>query len=100
MMKEMTVYEALGLSKKWTDSNSEQLQAEMESNELVSSTMETTIKRIQDDCFGEGDYGLSEYEKKLIFAGFQMGQMESRVAEARRFAAMIKGMKTGTRPGF
>ena len=55
MMKEMTVYEALGLSKKWTDSNSEQLQAEMESNELVSSTMETTIKRIQDDCFGEGD---------------------------------------------
>jgi hypothetical protein len=99
-MTEMTVYEALSLTKEWTDHNAEELQVEMESNELVSSTMETTIKRIQTDCFGEGDYGLSEYEKKLIFAGFQMGQMESRVSEGRRLAALIKGMKLGTRPGF
>lgn len=98
----MTVYEALGLSKDWIDQNSEELQAEMESHEKVSSTMETTIKRIQTECFGEGEYGLSDYEKKLIFAGFQMGQMEYRVSEARKFAAMIKGMKSlsgKTRPG-
>jgi hypothetical protein len=99
---ETTVYEALGLTKDWTDHNTEELQAEMESNELVSSTMEASIKRIQIECFGEGDYGISDYEKKLIFTGFQMSQMENRISEAKKFAVLIKGMKSfsgKTRPG-
>jgi hypothetical protein len=73
--EDMTIYEALDIPKDWTILNDARIQEEVENSETISEAIEAAILRIKTEEFGEGDYTLSAYEKKLIFTGLNLGNL-------------------------
>lgn len=70
-----SISNALGIEDVWVNNNLEKVATEFEEAESISDVIENTALRIKGEEFGEGDYTLSEYEKKLLFAGLQIGNM-------------------------
>jgi hypothetical protein len=75
MKEKEPVYEALLLKREWTIINEANIKETIESSELVSETLEKMIKLIKEDEFGADVQEISVYEKKLIFAGLQVGNL-------------------------
>jgi hypothetical protein len=75
MKEKEPVYEALLLKREWAIINEANIKETIESSELVSETLEKMIKLIKEDEFGADVQEISVYEKKLIFAGLQVGNL-------------------------
>jgi hypothetical protein len=88
--KERTINEALGIPNEWKKSNTKLLRKEIEKNDTISEAMEASLMRIKEEVFGEGTYANTEFEKKLIYAGFMLAQeiMDLKQQQAR---AVIMG---------
>ena len=98
-----SIWEAMGIADQWTDKNFEELKKELENSETISEMLEKAATRVKDEEFGEGNYGLTEFEKKLMLVGFQAAQimMELKQEAAKRAAlmGMLKGILGKGIPG-
>ena len=74
-MAKDSISRALGITDGWVNDNFEKVGQEFDDAESISDVIENTALRIKSEEFGEGEYTLSEYEKKLMFAGLQIGNM-------------------------
>ena len=74
-MAKESISRALGITDDWVNDNFEKVGQEFDDAESISDVIEHTALRIKSEEFGEGKYTLSEYEKKLMFAGLQIGNM-------------------------
>jgi hypothetical protein len=97
-----TIHEALGLSDDWKKQNAKELNNEITGYETVSESIEHSIRRLQNEEFGEiKDSSITDYEKKLFYSGFIMAQeiMEQRQKAAKAailghmFMEMLGGSK-------
>ena len=75
MKEKEPVYEALSLKREWAIINEANIKETVESSETVSETLEKMIVIIKEDEFGADVQEISVYEKKLIFAGLQVGNL-------------------------
>lgn len=75
MKEKEPVYEALSLKREWAIINEANIKETVESSETVSETLEKMIMIIKEDEFGADVQEISVYEKKLIFAGLQVGNL-------------------------
>jgi hypothetical protein len=75
MKEKEPVYEALSLQREWAIINEANAKETIESSETVSETLEKMITIIKEDEFGTDIREISDYEKKLIFAGLQIGNL-------------------------
>lgn len=74
-MAKDSISRALGITDDWVNDNLEKIGQEFDDAESISDVIENTALRIKSEEFGEGEYTLSEYEKKLLFAGLQIGNV-------------------------
>lgn len=82
------IHIALGLSKDWKILNEAYIEEDVNEGSTVTDVMEKIILRLKTECFGEDNYTISEYEKKLIYAGFML----SNDLTARRTISMMSSM--------
>lgn len=75
MKEKEPVYEALSLQREWAIINEVNAKETIESSDTVSETLEKMISLIKEDEFGVESHEISTYEKKLIFAGLQVGNL-------------------------
>ena len=88
-MNKQTIGDALGLSPEWEKKNQENIVELLGEEKTVTEVMERLIKRIKNEEFGEEEYTISEYEKKLFFAGMEMSREMVKLAA---YSQMFKGM--------
>jgi hypothetical protein len=70
-----TVYDGLALKREWAIVNEANIQDVVDECETVSDALERMVLLIKNQEFGVETTEISEYEKKLIFTGLQMGNM-------------------------
>jgi len=70
-----TVYDGLALKREWAIVNESNIVDIVEECETVSDALERMVLLIKNQEFGVESTEISEYEKKLIFTGLQMGNM-------------------------
>ena len=69
-----TITEALGLKPLWKKEADKLILYLLDNREKISDIIEEFALDTKQDEFGDGDYELTSYEKKLILGGFIMGQ--------------------------
>jgi hypothetical protein len=92
---EDTITSALGVKDSWFKDNFETINEALSDSDTISDAMEQVANRIKVDEFGEGDYTLSIYEKKLILAGLQMGQILAQARGKQAVESMIHAILQG-----
>jgi len=75
MNEKDTVYNGLALKREWAIINEANIVDVVEECETVSDALERMVLLIKNQEFGVEVTEISEYEKKLIFTGLQMGNM-------------------------
>lgn len=93
--EDMPIYEALGISKEWTILNDARIQEELENAKTISDVMERIALIIKTGEFGEGEYTLSAYEKKLIFAGLNLGNVLINMKAQDAMHSMMRSLVEG-----
>lgn len=68
----------LGLSEEWTEEITETSKDAWMNHDTVSGTIEAVAKGVQREHF-DTSIPLTEYEKKLIFAGVCIGQIKGKI---------------------
>lgn len=71
--KNETITKGLGIEDSWFDSKAEDIARIWKKNEKISEALEELAQEIKDEEFGTG-IAPTEYEKKLILAGYVCGQ--------------------------
>jgi len=79
-----SITEALGLTDEWEVTTRGKIQKMYSKNDMIHETGLAIIGYLQGECLGEDNLVASEYEKKLIMAGFLLASI--------RNEAMLKGM--------
>jgi hypothetical protein len=69
-----TIADALGLSTEWKRRADRRILRLMETKENISDIIEDFAYTTKDEEFGDGDWEITEYEKKLMLGGFMLGQ--------------------------
>jgi hypothetical protein len=90
-----SITSALGIEDTWFLENFELLEKALNDSDTVSDAMEQVANQIKVDEFGEGDYQLSLYEKKLILAGLQMGDVLAKAREKQAMESVIHALLQG-----
>jgi hypothetical protein len=94
--EDMAIHEALNISKDWTILNESRIQEDLDKSSTVSDAIEAIALRIKTEEFGEGDYTLSAYEKKLIFSGLHLGNLIVNMKAQDAMHSMIRSMIEGS----
>lgn len=90
--EDMAIYEALNISKDWTILNEARIEEDLDKSSTVSDAIEAIALRIKTEEFGEGEYTLSSYEKKLIFSGLHLGNLIINMKAQDAMHSMIRSM--------
>jgi hypothetical protein len=67
-----TINTALGISEEWRSATDKKIEQLIDDEGLVSDVMEKMITAIKEEEFGEGEYEITSYEKKLTYMGFMI----------------------------
>ncbi len=85
-----TINEALGLSMEWRNVADKKIETLIDEEGLVSTVMEKMIAFIKEDEFGEGEYEITSYEKKLTYMGFMiLSEMTAREKAAEKLDNLL-----------
>lgn len=95
--EDMAIHEALNISKDWTILNEARIEEDLDKSSTISDTIEAIALRIKTEEFGEGEYVLSSYEKKLIFSGLHLGNLIVNMKAQDVMHSMIRSMIEGSR---
>jgi hypothetical protein len=88
-----TIAEGLGILEVWADEMHDSITTMFENNDRVSDLILSVGKFVQEESFGEVTAPLSEYEKKLIYAGYIIANKLSKTK--LQSAAIEMAMKGG-----
>jgi hypothetical protein len=72
-MSSETVMGGLGIPDEFATKSDEIVINRLKSNERVSDLLIDVANDVREESFGDCDTNLSDYEKKLIFSGFNVG---------------------------
>jgi hypothetical protein len=72
-MASETVMGGLGIPDEFATKSDEIVANRMKSNDKISDLLIDVANDVRQESFGDCDTNLSEYEKKLIFSGFNVG---------------------------
>jgi hypothetical protein len=88
-----TIGQALGLSKEWEILNRAYTEEESEECETISELLTSAGDRIKKECFYTPEdiniENLTDYEKKLLLAGFIVGASASKQHQIHRLASLF-----------
>lgn len=90
-MEEKTISEGLGIEDSWFDEKADRVIAAWQEEEMVSQVLKRLGQEIKDEEFETG-LALTEYEKKLILAGYITGQAGSLIETERKLSILMKGL--------
>ncbi|NBW56725.1 hypothetical protein EBR43_02855 [bacterium] len=71
--KNQTITEGLGLNEEYFEAAKDLVINKLEGLETISEALEAAAESVRDEELGESNFRISDYEKKLILAGFIMG---------------------------
>ncbi len=71
--KNQTVTGGLGLEESFFESAKEIVVGKLKEYDTISEALEAAAEDVRDEELGESNFRVSDYEKKLILAGFIMG---------------------------
>lgn len=93
MANNETIGQALGLSKEWEILNRAYTEEESQDCDTISETLITSGNRIKKEAFYTPEdiniENLTDYEKKLLLAGFSVGASISRQSQIHRLASLF-----------
>lgn len=85
-----TINTALGISEEWRSATDKKIEKLIDDEGLVSDVMEKMIAAIKEEEFGEGEYEITSYEKKLTYMGFMiLSEMMAREQAAERLNDLL-----------
>jgi hypothetical protein len=85
-----TINEALGLSEEWRSIADKKIENLIDEEAHVSGVMEKMIAFLKEAEFGEGEYEISAYEKKLTYMGFMiLSEMMAREKAAEKLETLL-----------
>lgn len=95
MSKEDSITGGLGLEEGCFDQLREIAKKAFSDNNTISDALEAIAEDVRDESLGETNYRVSEYEKKLILAGYITGLVKSqgRLDELRMLMALAMASK-------
>jgi hypothetical protein len=95
MSKEDSITGGLGLDEGYFDKLREIAKKRFSDNNTISDALEAIAEDVRDESLGETNYRVSEYEKKLILAGYITGLVKSqgRLQELRMLMALAMASK-------
>jgi len=71
--KNQTITEGLGLNEEYFEAAKDLVINKLKGLETISEALEAAAESVRDEELGESNFRISDYEKKLILAGFIMG---------------------------
>ena len=78
MSKEnQTITGGLGIKEEYFDIAKDRVLKKLKDLDTVSDALESVAEEVRDEEFGDSNFRVSEYEKKLILTGFIMGCVSS-----------------------
>ena len=72
-----TITGGLGIKEEYFDIAKERVLKKLKDLDTVSDALESVAEEVRDEEFGDSNFRVSEYEKKLILSGFIMGCVRS-----------------------
>lgn len=88
-----TITGALNIPDEWLEKVHEQLEIKVLEKEAVSDVILESALELKEEEFGEGDYTLTEYEKKLVLLGFMMQSSIMRVKTKNAMFSFLESIK-------
>jgi len=89
-----TINGALGISDAWKESTIRFCLDEITEQDRVTDVIKSLLLDIKEEEFGEGNYELTSYEKKLLFAGMllekSLAQIAKKASGMESLLAMLK----------
>jgi len=90
MEEKTTINEGLGISTEWRDSADKKIEELVDNKGLVSDVIEKMILNIKVEEFGEEEYEITSYEKKLAYMGFMvLSEIYAREKAAERLDTLL-----------
>jgi len=68
-----TITEGLGIKEEYFDIAKERVLKKLKDLDTISDALESVAEEVRDEEFGDSNFRVSGYEKKLILSGFIMG---------------------------
>ena len=91
-----SIGEALGIGRDWANQTGDKVEETFAVAEKLSDIMEVLAIDIKQEEFGEGNYELTAYEKKLVYAGYLISQelnvMQAMAAKKELMMDLLLGM--------
>lgn len=90
--KQETITEGLGIGDdKYFDLTRERVTKKLESLKTLSDVLEQVAEEVRDEEFGESNFRISQYEKKLMLSGFLVGcvRAEAKMDELKTLLEML-----------
>ena len=87
-----TITEGLGIGDdKYFDLTRERVTKKLESLKTLSDVLEQVAEEVRDEEFGESNFRISQYEKKLMLSGFMVGcvRAEAKMDELKMLLEML-----------
>jgi len=85
---------ALGISDTWKDTTISFIIDEIEKSDKVTEVVASILLDIKEEEFGEGNYELTTYEKKLLFAGMLLEKsLTSLAKKAKGMESLLAMLK-------
>ena len=72
-----TITGGLGIKEEYFDIAKDRVLKKLKDLDTVSDALESVAEEVRDEEFGDSNFRVSEYEKKLILSGFIMGCVRS-----------------------
>ena len=72
-----TITGGLGIKEEYFDIAKDRVIKKLKDLDTVSDALESVAEEVRDEEFGDSNFRVSEYEKKLILSGFIMGCVRS-----------------------
>lgn len=86
----VSINEALGISHEWKVLTDDRIENLIDTKDTISELIESEALTIKAQEFGEGNYELTPYEKKLMLSGFMISkEIQSRQIRAAATEAMM-----------
>ena len=72
-----TITGGLGIKEEYFDIAKDRVIKKLKDLDTISDALESVAEEVRDEEFGDSNFRVSEYEKKLILSGFIMGCVRS-----------------------
>lgn len=89
--KEKSITDNLGIDPAWVEKSLKLIEEDVKSTDTVSSSMLKVITRLKDEEFG-GEFPATDFEKKLIYAGYVIYSKTRKLSSSGTQDALINGL--------